>query len=112
MRLDTVINKTGRMRRTITGVMQHGIYQRHSHAEILDRIDKYVYRTADYKSLPRYAHSRLQGYVEGYFDAIWNNCVTWHVKENGEYVTSKDVTDWANVKPGAMLWNNTKEVYS
>jgi len=63
--------------------MQFGIYQRLSHAKILDRIDKYVYKTADYKALPRYAQSQLQGYVEGYFDAIWNNLVTWHVKFEG-----------------------------
>jgi len=114
MRLDTTINKTSRMRCTITGTMQHAIWQRLSHAEILDRIDKYVYKTADYKALPRYAQSRLQGYVEGYFDTIWNNLVTWHVKFEGEYTLGDNIPSgrWSEVEVGAMLWNGTKEVYS
>ena len=101
MRLDTVINKTGKLKATITGVMRYCIGQRHSHAQILERISRSVYQNENYNSLPRYAHSRLQGYVEGYLDAIWNNLVTWHVKLDGEYILGYDVPDgrWMDVTP-------------
>ena len=114
MRLDTVINKSNKLRATVTGIMQYCIRQRHSHTQIIDRVSRAIYQDENYQSLPRYAQNRINGYVEGYFDAIWNNCVTWHVKFEGEYTLGDDIPSgrWNEVEPGAMLWNGTKEVYS
>ena len=114
MQLDTVINKSNRLRTSILGIMQLGIRQSHTHQRILDRLSRDVYQNPEYKSLPRYAQNRLNGYIEGYFESIWCNCVTWHVKLDSKYILGHDVPSgrWFEVTPGDMLWNGSKEVYT
>jgi hypothetical protein len=80
---------------------------------ILNELGYRVRQNQDFRTLPQWAQTRIEGYIEASLDAHVEAYTEWRVRLHGQLVTGEDVPSgaWHLVQPGAQVYKGTADIY-
>lgn len=117
-KLDRTIEKVGVLKNAIRDLFAECVHFGHSFDTYLIKLSERVYDTPNYKALPRWATSEIQGYCNGQYDAFEKHCLEgrWELDgiqyKKGEERDTVFKGQWKDVKYVGTYYIGTTNIFS
>ena len=119
--LNTVYNKKKRVLSALKDSYRAIRSYHGTQVQLSDRLNKRVYETHDFQTLPRYAKEYIRGYERCLFDTLLDDmtyCRVWcdlpmtpkEIREHKKDWTFDD-WEWLGSLPQGMFWSDTRQPF-